>query len=267
MPLRLGLASYTLPLLPGYNPAVNVRSSLAVTSPGGGSIIHAMEHAEERGYEGSYFPLEEAEGENGQASSQQQQEQQQQSGAESERPKLDMESNSIPDLPVESDSSAAPVPLPSPTTALEDEAASTAAAASESLSTSPEAASSSTPLLLSPDLSPFPSDPPPPPAHPLPTLSAASKAPKLAEALFFDYGVSVFFGFTEQQERQVLEDCEQADGCWVGAVGEPGDSAEERGWEMEECHFEYDPTVAYPRIFNGSAATFFPSKPKPRTAR
>lgn len=264
-------SSYTLPLLPGYNPAVNVRSSLAVTSPGGGSIIHAMEHAEERGYEGSYFPLEETEGasgENGGQSSQQQQQQEGQEGdragmhgGERERPKLDMESNSIPDLPVDLDppssssASAVPLPLSATAAALEEESASTAAAASLSLSSSPEASLATSPLLHSPGHSAasFPSDPPPPPAHPLPPLSAASKAPKLAEALFFDYGVSVFFGLTEHEERQVLEDCEGADGCWVGSLGEPGDAPEERGWEMEECHFEYDPTVAYPRIFNGSS--------------
>jgi hypothetical protein len=39
--------SYTLPLLPGYGANVKVRSSVAPKSPGGGSILHKMDAAEE----------------------------------------------------------------------------------------------------------------------------------------------------------------------------------------------------------------------------
>lgn len=57
-----------------------------------------------------------------------------------------------------------------------------------------------------------------------------SKGPVLAEAIYFDYGVSVFFGFTLAQEQDLLEDCETG-GTWVGALGEIGQGEDERGWE------------------------------------
>lgn len=56
-----------------------------------------------------------------------------------------------------------------------------------------------------------PSTSPPVDRRPVPrtrTVSTGkSRDPKLAEAIFFDYGVSVFFGFTEEQELTVLNDC------------------------------------------------------------
>lgn len=62
----------------------------------------------------------------------------------------------------------------------------------------------------------------------------------------------MFFGFTETQEQDLLEDCENG-GTWIGAFGELGQNEEDRGWEKEECHFLYDPTAQYPRIFNGQS--------------
>lgn len=50
-----------------------------------------------------------------------------------------------------------------------------------------------------------------------------------AEVIFFAYGVVVFFGLTEQQERGVLEDVERA-GVMRKKLGEDD-------WEVEECHF------------------------------
>jgi uncharacterized Rmd1/YagE family protein len=46
---------YHLPLLPGYVPGVNVRSSGAAQSPSGESYIADLTEAEENGYEGKYF--------------------------------------------------------------------------------------------------------------------------------------------------------------------------------------------------------------------
>ncbi|KAH9962872.1 hypothetical protein BC827DRAFT_1129567 [Russula dissimulans] len=63
-----------------------------------------------------------------------------------------------------------------------------------------------------------------------------------AEIVFFKYGVAVFFGFDEIQERNILEDVDGA-GTLKGA-------RTEREWEVEECHYAYDPTIAYPRIYN-----------------
>ncbi|KAF9653491.1 DUF155-domain-containing protein, partial [Thelephora ganbajun] len=64
----------------------------------------------------------------------------------------------------------------------------------------------------------------------------------VAEAVFFSYGVTVFFGFTENQEIGILEDVKRA--------GVMKRKMTEDDWEVEECHFVYDPLIAYPRIYN-----------------
>lgn len=46
---------YQLPLLPGYVPGVNVRSSAAAHSPSGESFVADLTEAEENGYDGNYF--------------------------------------------------------------------------------------------------------------------------------------------------------------------------------------------------------------------
>ena len=50
-----------------------------------------------------------------------------------------------------------------------------------------------------------------------------------AEIVFFTYGVAVFFGFDEMQERYILEDLHGA-----GTLKAPRAEGE---WEVEECHF------------------------------
>jgi uncharacterized Rmd1/YagE family protein len=52
----------------------------------------------------------------------------------------------------------------------------------------------------------------------------------VAEAIFFSYGVVVFFGFESSQERSILDDCEGA--------GIMRRKIDEDDWEVEECHFE-----------------------------
>ena len=64
----------------------------------------------------------------------------------------------------------------------------------------------------------------------------------VAETVFFSYGVAVFFGFTENQEIGILEDLDRA--------GVMKHKMKEDDWEVEECHFVYDPLIAYPRIYN-----------------
>lgn len=67
----------------------------------------------------------------------------------------------------------------------------------------------------------------------IPGVSRRSSHPEsetFAEAVFFAYGVIVFFGFNEAQERSILEDLETAE-IMQKAL------AEER-WEIEECHYE-----------------------------
>ena len=64
----------------------------------------------------------------------------------------------------------------------------------------------------------------------------------VAEAVFFSYGVAVFFGFTENQEVGILEDVQRS--------GVMKRKMTEEDWEVEECHFVCDPIIAYPRIYN-----------------
>lgn len=64
----------------------------------------------------------------------------------------------------------------------------------------------------------------------------------VAEAVFFSYGVAVFFGFTESQEIGILQDIERA--------GVMKRKMTQDDWEIEECHFVYDPLIMYPRVYN-----------------
>jgi len=64
----------------------------------------------------------------------------------------------------------------------------------------------------------------------------------LADVIFFDYGVVVFFGLEESQERDILDDLYNAGIC-------QGRRSED-DWETEECHYEYDPSSPSPRIYN-----------------
>ncbi|KII87615.1 hypothetical protein PLICRDRAFT_42122 [Plicaturopsis crispa FD-325 SS-3] len=64
----------------------------------------------------------------------------------------------------------------------------------------------------------------------------------VAEVVYFAYGVVVFYGLDEGQEKGVLEDLENA-GIMKRRIPEDN-------WEVEECHFAHDPYIAYPRIYN-----------------
>jgi uncharacterized Rmd1/YagE family protein len=71
----------------------------------------------------------------------------------------------------------------------------------------------------------------------------------VAEAVFFSYGVAVFFGFTENQEIGILEDFERA--------GVMKRKMTQDDWEIEECHFVYDPLIAYPRVYNDFFSEYY----------
>ncbi|KAJ7035650.1 hypothetical protein C8F04DRAFT_1098024 [Mycena alexandri] len=73
---------------------------------------------------------------------------------------------------------------------------------------------------------------------PAPTISEED----VAEVVFFEYGVVVFFGLDEQQERSILEDIDNA--------GIMRQKIVEKDWEIEECHFAHDRQISYPRIYN-----------------
>jgi len=62
---------------------------------------------------------------------------------------------------------------------------------------------------------------------------------RIAEAVFFEYGVSVFFGFGEEEERDIMEDCEGA-GTWTR--GQDKDD-----WEVEEFHYTVSSTFPFDR--------------------
>jgi uncharacterized Rmd1/YagE family protein len=64
----------------------------------------------------------------------------------------------------------------------------------------------------------------------------------VAEAVFFNYGVSVFFGFAPGEETSIMEDVRNA-GVWQVP-------SKEDDWEIEEFHYEYDPDAESPRIYN-----------------
>jgi uncharacterized Rmd1/YagE family protein len=55
------------------------------------------------------------------------------------------------------------------------------------------------------------------------------KEEEVAEVVFFQYGVVVFFGLEEGQEKSILEDLTNA-GILKRAI-------KEDDWEVEECHF------------------------------
>lgn len=157
---------YHLPLLPGYGPGVNVRSSAApapiVPTPSTEEAPVAISEAEEMADEATYF--------------------------------------SVPTPTVELDSF---IPSTSPEAGLLSEVEMPA------------------PIIMLP------------PALTQPTGKRSPSQPdpdSFAEAVFFAYGVVVFFGLTEEQERGVLED--------VQAAGAMQKVMPEERWEVEECHYE-----------------------------
>lgn len=64
----------------------------------------------------------------------------------------------------------------------------------------------------------------------------------VAEAVFFSYGVSVFFGFQADEERTIMADCDAA-GVWQHSM-------DEDDWEVDEFHYVYDNEAESPRIYN-----------------
>ncbi|KAI0087339.1 hypothetical protein BDY19DRAFT_893087 [Irpex rosettiformis] len=164
---------YHLPLLPGYGPGINVRSSAApavIPTP-----IAIFEAGDGTSYDGPYL------------------------------------------------SSSAP-------TQLEGFSPGTSPNADTVYATDVD-----TPKLTPAELSVIPAPPQrrPSPPHDTDTFG---------EVVFFQYGVVVFFGLDASQEHSILEDVEGA-----GIMSKP--RLEDR-WEVEECHYEYKPYIAYPRIYN-----------------
>ncbi|CAE6424480.1 unnamed protein product [Rhizoctonia solani] len=162
-------AVYHLPLLPGYGQNVNIRSSPAVKSPGGKSILSKMSEAEEYGYDGTYF---------------------------------------APGSP-----------------------------------SNPYSFEGGGYISSSPPTSRKPHRRVPQVRHQSdPDHWQMGDDGDIADVVFFDYGVVVFFGLDETQEQDILEDLYNA-GVLQGRRSEDD-------WEMEECHYEHDPSAPSPRIYN-----------------
>ena len=166
---------YHLPLLPGYGPTVNIRSSV----PAQDRHLSRMSEAEENGYQGTYF------------------------GTSASETPFSLHDGYIP--------SSSPL---------------------ENLNTSrshPETETEAeTTEMDEPSIDEAPA-----------REGRADKARALerervdsenvAEVVFFAYGVIVFFGLDEEQERSILEDVEGA-----GAIRR---KLPEADWEVEECHY------------------------------
>ncbi|KAA1472562.1 DUF155-domain-containing protein [Dentipellis sp. KUC8613] len=95
-----------------------------------------------------------------------------------------------------------------------------------------------------------PSDVLSPPLEPAPLVLPIVNTPEIpapapnatAEIVFLGYGVVVFFGLSEGEERAVIDD--------LDAAGVVRRRRPEADWEVEECHYVYDSSIAYPRIYN-----------------
>jgi uncharacterized Rmd1/YagE family protein len=182
---------YHLPLLPGYGPDTNIRSS----APGKPkSFLSRLSEAEENGYQGSYF--------------------------NSPAPKSPRDGY-ISSSPINARDRRPPSPAPSaeqptfyesdfPTPASEPEVALVSDFEPQSPGARAEAAPASNTVLS-------------------PTPQTGTPEDKVAEVVFFEYGVVVFFGLEEPQERDILEDIEKAQVLKRRIANDD--------WEVEEFHY------------------------------
>lgn len=296
-------AVYNLPLLPGYGAGAKVRSSPAVKSPGGVSLLEKMTEAEEVGYHDGFFPVQQEDDptpdhanpneymlstspQPGDGTMSGNEELSEEQNRERERERRStatgggapgglerrlsdvVEADEVEEgfSAVAADSSQA-IAVPGADATPEDEARTVMLSTSapdriETEDIETESAPSNDATVL-PEL----------PAPLVQTVSAPTTAQRrrkktsdaqVGEVVIFDYGVTVFFGFTEREEREILDDFESA-GAWVK-------SFEEDDWEVEECHFVshhanvaaaraltnvgprlwqvHDPEADYPRIYN-----------------
>lgn len=153
---------YHLPLLPGYGPNSNVRSSAPPDTLGKKSYTSRLSEAEENGYQDTYF-------------------------ASAQEPRSARDGYMSSGSPVEARHSALHNHIPDESDADAD--------GEEEQDRTPR----------------------------------SKKDDSIAEVIFFEYGVAVFFGLDEGQERSILEDLDRA-----GIVKR---GFKEDDWEVEECHY------------------------------
>jgi len=173
---------YHLPLLPGYGPAVKVRSSVPAASHT--RRLSRMSQAEEDGYTGSYFipgrSPEQGFSYDGYIAR-----------SLTNSPPIDRRMRDLEENEVEGERGF--------------------------LADTPLVAQSPTLILPTPTA----------PVGELRTPVAAGD--DAAEIVFFAYGVAVFYGFDEMQERDILED--------IHGAGTVKGARAESEWEIEECHY------------------------------
>ncbi len=172
---------YHLPLLHGYGPASNIRSSVAPsTTAVPDDAINIVSEAEDAGYV-----------------------------------------SSLPATPAQGNGFVAPAPSSAPPTLDGTQGTSTSAPSQEHLP--PISSGIELNVTYQQSQSAQPSDTRPQ------RRDDAGKDEEFAEAVFFSYGVVVFFGLEEGQEKGILEDVE--------AAGIATRKMDEENWEVEECHY------------------------------
>jgi hypothetical protein len=259
---------YSLPLLPGYGASTKIRSSPAVKSPGGVSLLERMTQAEDLGYDDSYFPTT-----NDDTTTQHQNDPSEYILSHSP-PLSPMDLISAMDVPagedgerereeiigemqerLESGDGLENVDEGLGLRAEDDVgvrfALDRAGLERRKSKNDEEESPVQTGTRMSPEHPGYlqhipstaltPSELSPPHVARYPHMKARPRRKstnlngKVAEAVFFSYGVSVFFGFQEDEERAVMEDCEVA-GCWIRAQ-------EEDDWDNEEFHYVVSHTL------------------------
>lgn len=182
---------YHLPLLPGYGPGSNIRSSAPAVTPGNEDPTSGLSEAEEDGYQGTYF-----------------------SSTEPQEPGTQIEGF---------------MPSASPVTATHGMHV---GSPEQIQSAAQEQVRSSDQVRIVVSTEEQEHDPPRNENLRPKRVSRRkmkSEEENFAEAIFFDYGVVVFYGFREDQELGILEDVEAA-GILLRKI--PHDD-----WEVEACHY------------------------------
>ncbi|XP_006463387.1 hypothetical protein AGABI2DRAFT_179752 [Agaricus bisporus var. bisporus H97] len=212
-------AMYYLPLLPGYGPGVNVRSSAPAPVAQG---VSYLSEAEENGYQGLYFtqPTERTE------------EEMRDGYISSDSPVFNREVRPSGNTPMVAIPVAEQTHSPA---SLTDGGGGGEVQSNHSLLSDSEvwtdtAVRTPTRRTRTVTEDTFP-----------PTPKIYSEHENV-EVIFFEYGVVVFFGLTEAQEKDILEDIDNA-GIMKRKINYDH-------WEVEECHFTHDPHISYPRIYN-----------------
>ena len=196
---------YHLPLLPGYGPSANIRSSVPTATTTGESFLAHLSEAEENGYQGTYF-----------------------TSRASQSPTSLREGYISSSSLRKRTTSSPPIPDLLPDEGLEQYV--------QPLTPASEILPIITPTAV--DVDPGAETDPglyntwkPADDVPAPEISSPPRNSDedVAEVVFFEFGVVVFFGLEERHEKDILEDIANA-----GVVKRPID---EDDWEIEECHF------------------------------